>query len=167
MASGMNQRTQLMASLYLCSLQCGFVALPMKMWIPFLCALNLDWPCNLLWPLKSDRIDNVSCPSLDHKYLTCVILLLQPCHLYLNKPKLACWVMGEHMQETAWVSIPSKTILDQPVASQSTEHRWCKIPGRISRAVLSVCSWLKTNNRAQQNQKNHTVDTQMYAALVN
>lgn len=119
MAGGMNQRTQLMASLYLCSLQCGFVALPMKMWIPFLCALNLNWPCNLLWPLKSDRIGNVSRPSLDHKYLTCVILLLQPCHLYLNKPKLACWIMGEHVQETAWVSIPSKTILDQPVASHS------------------------------------------------
>ena len=27
--------------------------------------------------------------------------------LYLNKPKLACWIMAEHMQETAWVSIPS------------------------------------------------------------
>ena len=106
-----------MACLYLCSLQCGFVALPIKMWIPFLCALNLDWPYNLLWPLKSDINDNVSCLSLDHKYLICLILLLQPCHLYLNKPKLACWIMAEHMQETAWVSIPSKTILDQPVAS--------------------------------------------------
>lgn len=162
MAGGVNQRTQLMACLYLCSLQCGFVALPIKMWIPFLCALNLDWPYNLLWPLKSDINDNVSCLSLDHKYLICLILLLQPCHLYLNKPKLACWIMAEHMGLDPIQDHP------RPACSQSsTEHRWCKIPGKISRAVLSVCSWLQTNNRAQQNQKNHTVDTQMYAALLN
>ena len=132
MASGVNQRTQVMASLYLCSLQCGFVALPIKMWIPLLCALNLDWSCNLLWPLKSDRNDNVSCPSLDHKYLTCVILLLQPCHLYLNKPKLARWIMGEHMQETAWVSITSKTSLDPPVASHPLSTDGTRSPVRLA-----------------------------------
>lgn len=74
---------------FVMGLHCHIAAPAIKGCSPFPQALDLGWPCNLLWPVARRR--NVGVQALAY------FPSLWPWLHHVYKPELACWRMRKHM----------------------------------------------------------------------
>lgn len=78
--------------------------------------LDLDWPCDLLWPTKCGEVTMPVLWSGYKGFGMLSLFLLKPCHHHMNKPRPACWRM-RHEEEMP--DIPAENIWVQSIFSQS------------------------------------------------
>lgn len=68
---------------------------------------------SLLWPKECGASDPVPVLSLASGSLAHFLhSLLEPCHCHKDRPRLLCWRMRDHMEESP--HFPDETILEQP-----------------------------------------------------
>jgi hypothetical protein len=72
------------------------------------CSLNLDWPCDLLWPLISDRRDDMPVLNPEFEILCEFLHSPEPNHHHGYKPRLANWRVGDMgtRAKAIWIAGP-------------------------------------------------------------